>query len=89
MLARTSPEGLTFTWNAIAPVCSSIQYRINASNCGRCPTEIMTAQATCTDLLSLTEKQTCSFSVQNVVCGTAGNQSSPLLASIGGTLTIT
>ena len=85
-LANASPEGLTFTWNPIAPVCLSIQYHINASNCGICPTETTTTQAFC-NLLS-TEKRMCKFSVQSITCGTVGNQSNPLLASIGGTLTI-
>ena len=86
-LANASPEGVIFTWNPIAPVCPSIQYHINASNCGKCPTETTATLAFCNLQLS-TERRICEFSVQSITCGTVGNQSNPLLASIGGTLTI-
>ena len=84
-LANASSEGLTFTWNPIAPVCSSIQYRIKAPNCGACPTETTTTLAFCTNNQSWTEKRICMFSVHSSMCGATGNQSIPLLASVGGT----
>lgn len=83
-LAGASPEGLTFTWNAVAPACLSIQYRISASNCGSCPTTSIAASVRCTKLQLSTDNRTCTFGVQSVTCGIIGNQSDLLLTPIKG-----
>ena len=83
-LTNASSEELTFSWKSLTPVCSSIRYHINSSNCGVCPTTTGSTTATCYDLQLSREKRVCKFSVQNVVCGNVGNSSVTVQELIGG-----
>ena len=85
-LANVSSEEITFTWNSVVPVCSSIYYRIIASNCGVCPTISNTTVAICYDVQPSTNLRNCTFGVQNVICGVEGNRSEIISIVIGGML---
>ena len=73
-VANFASRELTFTWSPVFPDCSSILYKILASNCGKCPTNTTKATVTCTDVP--TNDNVCSIAVRTVLCGSvAGNSS--------------
>ena len=66
-LAYVNKGQISFSWDAVAVECSAIEYKINATNCGRCPRTTFATVAACTDL-EITDEQTCSFGISTVVC---------------------
>ena len=56
---------LTFYWNSTVTDCSTVQYKILASNCGSCPTATNHTTVTCTDVPN---NDVCVFMVSTVVC---------------------
>ena len=55
-----------FEWSPVTVECPNIQYKINASNCGSCPTTTNHTTATCTNIP--TNGSRCTFAVQTIVC---------------------
>lgn len=85
MVTNVSSKEVTFRWNSVTPMCnSSIQYLVNASNCGICPRNVTNTVVTCYGFQPSTEIRKCRFSVQSVVCGVVGNSSDTISESIGG-----
>ena len=58
---------LHFTWDPVAPACYALQYNINASNCGRCPSTTISTSITCTDV-EVDGEEICRFGISTVVC---------------------
>ena len=62
---------IIFTWSPVTPECTTIQYNILASNCGRCPTATNHTTVTCTDVPTTDEidnATACTFAVQAINC---------------------
>ena len=89
-LSMVNSSHLTFTWNSVSPNCQAVHYKINATNCGQCPSST-SCSVTCpiyTDTNSVscgisninmlaTLPETCAVIFQPVVCdNVSGNQSS-------------
>ena len=72
---------LTFTWRPVAPDCPAVHYNILASNCGSCPTTTNHTNVTCTAVQ--TDRKTCTFALQSVLCGElVGILSNPISVSL-------
>ena len=81
---------LTFQWVLVQLVCSGIEYKVNATNCGLCPDATVNASVTClvtnTDLLTSTSNDTlCTLSVETTVCGFQSKVSEAATAMLKGT----
>ena len=84
ILSLDHPGWLIFSWNEVITGCEAVQYRIVASNCGRCPTTTAHTTAVCTDIPA--NSNICTFAIQTIVCdGVAGNVSDPIHARLRGT----
>ena len=87
-LSSAKSGQLTFTWEPTSQHCHSLHYLINASGCGVCPNSTTSHAVTC----HLPQhyhgsQQTCSFSVQAVVCGNvAGRHSTAVQFNMTGWL---
>ena len=69
---NTGLNQLTFTWTPVISDCHTIEYNINASNCGSCPTTTTYTTVTCTDLPMATDPDGntwCIFVLSVVSCG--------------------
>ena len=76
-LVNVVSKQLIFGWSPIALECPDIHYKINASNCGNCPTTTNHTTVTCTNVP--TNGNTCTFAVQTIVCRNIfGNISEPV-----------
>ena len=83
---------LTFQWDPVELVCSDIEYKINATNCGLCPDATFNTSVTCVvrniDLLTgtiNTSDTVCTLSVKTTVCGFQSNVSEAATALLKGT----
>ena len=65
--ANFKSKRFTFSWSPVTTDCSTIHYKILASNCGSCPTNTTHTNATCTGVP--TDSSVCTFAIQAVVCG--------------------
>ena len=84
-LIGASPNQLTFSWDPVAPNCSSLHYNILAQNCGNCPSATQHSTVVCHDM-EVDQNLTCSFVVQNFrTCdGAAGSMSNPVNVMLKG-----
>ena len=73
-VANFGSRELIFTWSPVFPECSSILYKILASNCGNCPTNTTETTTTCTDVPI--KDIVCIIAVRTVLCGTVVGNSS-------------
>ena len=84
-LISIASEGLTFNWTSVDPTCSGISYRISATGCGNCPSGTNSTTVVCSGIKLSGDTQTCTLSVQSVVCGDiVGNVSDLLNVSLQG-----
>lgn len=74
------PNQLTFQWSSIAPDCSTVDYNIDASNCGSCPNTTNHTIVTCIDVP--TNGDVCTFAISVVVCKSN-------ITNLGGVINIT
>ena len=65
-----SLSGINFNWDAPFSDCPAIDYSIQASNCGSCPTTTNYTNVTCTG--KSIDGRICEFSVQSAICRTEG-----------------
>ena len=66
--ADLKSKSFTFSWSPVATDCSTVHYKILASNCGSCPTNTTHTNVTCTSVP--TDGRVCTFTIQTVVCET-------------------
>ena len=69
-LVEANHTYLKFTWNHVSSHCPSIQYHIEASNCGECPVTTRRNMVTCNGNYSqlMHDDHSCLFTVGTVVC---------------------
>ena len=69
---------LEFSWDSIPVNCPTVSYRIvSSTTCGSCPSATTHTTATCSN--PIINDESCSFSVQSVICGSIlGSVSEPL-----------
>ena len=77
-----------FTWNQVSLSCPAVYYNINASGCGICRNTIVTtSNYVMCNITTLSLPQTCSLTVQTVVCGMIdGRISEPVTVLLKGWL---
>ena len=76
---------LNFRWDPVPSDCPSIDYKITATNCGVCPSATVNAAVTCVinDLIEVNRiNNSCTLSVQSVVCGGIVGDSSNTVTAI-------
>ena len=78
-LISIASEGLTFNWTSVDPTCSEISYRVFTIDCGNCPNITNSTTVVCSGIELSGVTQTCSLSVQPVVCGDIISNFSDLL----------
>lgn len=78
-----NPNSLTFAWDPLLSNCSTLNYTIMTTNCGRCLPPASHTSTVCTDVP--TSGNPCIFIVRTDVCGRiAGTESEPLLVQFKG-----
>ena len=80
---------ITFAWDEVAMLCSSLQYIITTINCGVCPNTTTDKNVTCdtqSHISPHTEfNNTCLFAVQTEICGyLRGNRSEYVMVQMDG-----
>lgn len=82
-----NPNILTFTWDPLLTNCSTLNYTITTTNCGRCLPPASHTTTVCAD--APISRNPCIFRVRTDVCGTiVGIESEPLLVQFKGNLKI-
>ena len=67
-LHQAKQKKLTFTWINVLGGCPATNYKIISRNCGQCPRTVNSSSVTCNNF-SMTQRSTCTFTIQSVVCG--------------------
>ena len=71
---EASPIRLTFQWGQVSSSCTAIQYRIIATDCGRCPGTTPHTTASCSGIS--VDGHQCRFALQAITCANiVGNES--------------
>ena len=68
---------LSFSWDSLGPNCDLAIYYV-MSDCGGCPDNTSSTTVNCIDLQLSTVTRECTFRIHAELCGSTGNQSSPL-----------
>jgi hypothetical protein len=66
-MADLESREITLSRTEVAPECPAIEYNIQASNCGSCPTTTNHTNVTCTEVP--TNSGMCMFTIKIVICG--------------------
>ena len=78
---------LMLTWlpEPVFLSCPAVHYNINATNCGKCPDTTTSNNVTCIIDNTITLPQTCTLTLQSVVCGNVlGTYSEPVTVIMKG-----
>ena len=77
-ITEIRPGIVRFSWDPVAPNCSSVQYKIT-SDCGVCPMTTDSANVTCSDQQI---PSVCTLHVQSMICGFIGSSSVPVVQTL-------
>ena len=84
-LSKVDRNRLDFTWDPVQTTCPVVEYKVNAVNCGVCPTATHNTSITCVvDDVTTVIDNLCILSIQSVVCGVTGENRSNVTATLRG-----